>query len=1056
MLKSTAVRFFNYSVLLTILSAVALAEVSNNHPPSRESAQACVDSLSVPKILTESENEANWNLALKSVQEIRNKVKNQDSAVFSVLTGALSEEFVWLNSDPGAAKTSLARETFKRLLAGIPEKDKKIFLQQFHVLLAEGKIIGFPVIEQVLKAGRYQINAKTSMVGDKFLYFIADEVEKANPATLNVLLSVLNERAAFHGNQVVKAILSSGVFTSNKSISEFIATAKDDRPSREALLDRIAIKVGMMNQQSSVEKRLELVIDETTGSVRKRSSPSTETVTPLVSATLLPIVNSMQISPELTFDIAKIIWQLDPLAIDNMRTSRADVLNKTRKHEAFPANQFSIRSIGKINIFKAAVVADALMNGVSYKDFKRTVGLDHLHLLSVFTNYGSPGKLVTKTIDLKEYTSNHSVASGQPGLLVTAPPYGDTADARSIHLLPGQWRPYENLLTVYNKNRSAVLGEFQFSRTPSGLVLTSKPEPRIKYSLLPSDLSSLINHITQLESASQIEISRPQYEINPLIDIYLNKKTISEAAKQELRDSKESLVQFASVLNKQILESTTADSAISNKIESTPKPAVSKSKKKKPVKPRNHLQVSSKEQTKQAYIATQNFYRKANTVYKNLDYAVQGIFTAILAREHAILFGPPGAAKTQLASTILKASIRGLKREQSEAILRSLITKMANDKITLSSIIKEIHTSNPKHYELFMLQFHKLLPEGVILGFPKIEKQLNEGEEEIEIADSLACEKFIFAILDEADKANPQTLTALLALLNERELFSGGQTFVAALRTAIITSNKFPSELLDSYREDRSSGEALLDRGLIKILMLNKFTEFNDLLDFITMKFSGQDFMTIKDPLPISQLTDLADNIEIPESLAGLLAEIYEKFLGERLQVQNETYREHTSEEGSREFPDYYIGANSTASDRSWMKSLINVFRAQILVSQLTEGVSFDDLRLTAEPEDIALFFNTISYWTPLKMKSTGEKGSLSFLADDTQLKAIIDSGRYSDRILYFLKKIQEDGTSYSTISSDVWHNFHTKFIDYINQNPLLWQSQGKQNTDSKVDPNDS
>ena len=54
---------------------------------------------------------------------------------------------------------------------------KKIFVLQFHKLISEGKISGFQKFSSMMKDGKYEIETSTSLVGDKFLYLIADEAE---------------------------------------------------------------------------------------------------------------------------------------------------------------------------------------------------------------------------------------------------------------------------------------------------------------------------------------------------------------------------------------------------------------------------------------------------------------------------------------------------------------------------------------------------------------------------------------------------------------------------------------------------------------------------------------------------------------------------------------------------------------------------------------------------------------------------------------------------------------------------------------------------------------
>ena len=167
--------------------------------------------------------QSSWSESINALKQIDQTVYGRSQVIEALTTAVLAKEFVWINGEPGGAKTFLSRIMFQSVLNSIPESNKKIFVLQFHKLISEGKISGFQKFSSMMKDGKYEIETSTSLVGDKFLFLIADEAEKSNPAVLNALLSVLNERKAFLGSKVVDSILSSGVFTSNKTTGEFIA-----------------------------------------------------------------------------------------------------------------------------------------------------------------------------------------------------------------------------------------------------------------------------------------------------------------------------------------------------------------------------------------------------------------------------------------------------------------------------------------------------------------------------------------------------------------------------------------------------------------------------------------------------------------------------------------------------------------------------------------------------------------------------------------------------------------------------------------------------------------
>jgi MoxR-like ATPase len=155
------------------------------------------------------------------------------------------------------------------------------------------------------------------------------------------------------------------------------------------------------------------------------------------------------------------------------------------------------------------------------------------------------------------------------------------------------------------------------------------------------------------------------------------------------------------------------------------------------------------------------------------------LLVAIVAREHAVLIGPPGTAKS--------------------ALLR-----------TMAELVEA------RYFEYLLTRFTE---PNEIFG-PVDIAQFREGTYRRRTEGMLPEAEIVF--LDEIFKSNSAILNALLSLLNERRFTSGGQVIKCPLIAAFGASNEVPS--------DESLG-ALFDRFLLRIRSDNLDAyHFNELL----------------------------------------------------------------------------------------------------------------------------------------------------------------------------------------------------------------------------------
>ncbi len=166
--------------------------------------------------------------------------------------------------------------------------------------------------------------------------------------------------------------------------------------------------------------------------------------------------------------------------------------------------------------------------------------------------------------------------------------------------------------------------------------------------------------------------------------------------------------------------------------------------------------------------------------FKNLSTVHHAAIVARLHEGNMFLYGPPGGAKSALVNWLLAGE-----------------------------------ADAP-----FKLQLHQMLTEQAFTGGQNYEAA-REGRFELNTKGSLG--DFRIALIDEIDKGNPAALSALLSLLNEREILAGGAVVKAKLETLFATSNANLPEILQHFIENGqgSTAPALLNRFQFKAFVYN-------------------------------------------------------------------------------------------------------------------------------------------------------------------------------------------------------------------------------------------
>lgn len=222
---------------------------------------------------------------------------------------------------------------------------------------------------------------------------------------------------------------------------------------------------------------------------------------------------------------------------------------------------------------------------------------------------------------------------------------------------------------------------------------------------------------------------------------------------------------------------------------------------------------------------------------------IEGILTAILARQHVLLIGPAGTGKSALSAE-LKNIIKG------SNYFQWLLTRF----------------STPE--ELFGVLSLKELEQGIY-------KRNTSGK----------LPEAHFAFLDEIFKANSAILNSLLTLINERLFYNNGTPFKAPLITLIGSSNEYP--------EEGEGLEALFDRFLLRF-EVNYLKEERTFIDML--KGNGQNVEIPSISLEeLVQYQFMVDLVNIPDDVCEALAEIRRRLHDEGIFPSDRRFKQSLS-----------------------------------------------------------------------------------------------------------------------------------------------------------------
>jgi MoxR-like ATPase len=167
------------------------------------------------------------------------------------------------------------------------------------------------------------------------------------------------------------------------------------------------------------------------------------------------------------------------------------------------------------------------------------------------------------------------------------------------------------------------------------------------------------------------------------------------------------------------------------------------------------------------------FFGELSEAFVEREDALAQIALALLGREHVLMTGPPGTAKSKLA--------------------RAVLGRIVDERTGETSLFSRQFTEDMVTSDLYgAVDFKTLTETG------RTEHFLDEG-----------MAGYAHALLDEVLDGREMLLRSTLGLLNERELKQGRRVIPGKIEVALMTTNRYLSEVL---QESRQALLAFIDR----------------------------------------------------------------------------------------------------------------------------------------------------------------------------------------------------------------------------------------------------
>ncbi|WP_170319583.1 AAA family ATPase [Polyangium spumosum] len=236
------------------------------------------------------------------------------------------------------------------------------------------------------------------------------------------------------------------------------------------------------------------------------------------------------------------------------------------------------------------------------------------------------------------------------------------------------------------------------------------------------------------------------------------------------------------------------------------------------------------------------FFDELHHIFLERDDVLLQLALALLAREHLLVTGPPGTAKSQLASAVLG---RILDEETGEP---SLYARQIGESTVQTDLIGPI-------------DFKTLMETG------RTEHFTDEG--------MLGA---VHAFLDEIFDGRDMLLRSALNVLHEREVKQGGTVKRGRIECALMTTNRYIADVLEGARETLL---AFVDRIAFVSFVPRGFADPSRLALVLRRHVGGSSRALLESMLSVQDLDALqhaADEVHVSDPVCDGLATLLERF----------------------------------------------------------------------------------------------------------------------------------------------------------------------------------
>ncbi|MDW0113699.1 AAA family ATPase [Sporosarcina saromensis] len=229
-----------------------------------------------------------------------------------------------------------------------------------------------------------------------------------------------------------------------------------------------------------------------------------------------------------------------------------------------------------------------------------------------------------------------------------------------------------------------------------------------------------------------------------------------------------------------------------------------------------------------------------NAKFYEREHEVEGILLALLARQHLLMIGPAGTAKSALSTELAKI------------------------------------IDGTNYFQWLLTPFST--PEEVF--GPLSLKELEVGVYKRNTRNKMPEADLVF--LDEIFKANSAILNSLLTLINERLFYNGDAPVETPLISVIGASNEYP--------EEGEGLEALFDRFFLRY----EISYIEDEQNFLSMlKSEGKmEELPSMDLKELYQLQELTDNVHVPDEVFETLVTIRQALFDEGIRPSDRRFKQ--------------------------------------------------------------------------------------------------------------------------------------------------------------------